>query len=151
MDSEHFDQWTRSLSGPQTRRTAVTMIVGSGLATLLSQLDIGEVAACRRAKKRCKRDAQCCSGRCTKGHCKGNAQPDEPTGDVCLGRNPQDVCGDGCFCFVSVSGAIFCGDAGPTIDCSADADCDAVTGTGSICFFNKNGDGQCAAACSNPL
>jgi hypothetical protein len=123
------------------------MLGGGGLATLLARLDIGEVTACHKAKKRCKRGSQCCSGRCKKGKCKGNAKP--PV-DVCLGREVQDACGDGCFCFESVNGAVVCGDASAS-GCSTDAQCALLTGPGSICFFNKDGEGECAAPCANPL
>jgi hypothetical protein len=124
------------------------MLGGAGLAALLARLDLGGVAACRKAKKSCKRDKQCCSGRCKKGRCKGDAKPDA---DICADEGPGAICGDGCICFASVSGAVSCGDAGPTIGCNEDTDCDDVTGPGSVCFFNKDGNGQCAAPCANPL
>jgi hypothetical protein len=147
MDERRFDNLTRIFGSTQTRRRALTMLAGGGLAALLARLDIGEVAACRKAKKACKRDKQCCSGRCKKGRCKGNGAP---VGNVCEGKEIATRCGDGCFCVLTVSGDIFCGDFSVSAACVADADCESATGTGSVCFFNKNGNGQCAAPCPNP-
>jgi hypothetical protein len=148
MDEGRFDNLTRVVGSKPTRRRAITMLGGGGLAALLARLDIGEAAACRKAKKSCKRDKQCCSGRCKRGRCKRNG---EPVADFCLRNELGTPCGNGCNCFRSVSGAPFCGDPGATIDCVADAECDGVTGPGSVCFFNKDGDGECAAPCPNPI
>jgi hypothetical protein len=147
MDGRRFDQLTRVLGSKETRRRALKMLGGSGLAVLLARLNVGEsAAACRKRKKPCRRAAQCCSGRCKKGRCKGNGQP---AVDFCAGQTSAVVCGDGCVCLPTVSGAPFCGIAASG-SCGSDADCQAVTGPGSACFFNKGGGSECAVPCPNP-
>jgi hypothetical protein len=124
------------------------LLGGGGLAALLARLDLGEVVACRKAKKSCKRDKQCCFGRCRKGRCRGNA---EPAPFTCEAEEAGTPCGDGCFCLPTVSGGIFCGDFSNSADCFEDADCLDDTGPGSVCFFNKDGNGSCAAPCADSL
>jgi hypothetical protein len=146
MDGQCFDRWARLWRSAQTRRGALMMLGGSSLAALLARLDVGEVAACHKAKKHCKHNGQCCSGRCKHGRCKGNVKPAD---NFCAG-NETAVCGDGCVCVRSAGGADVCGEFGD-VGCSEDAQCVLITGRGSVCFFNKDGLGQCAAPCPKPF
>jgi hypothetical protein len=149
MDERRFDNLSRILGSAETRRRALKMLGGSGLAVLLARLSVGESgAACRKAKKSCRRDGQCCSGRCKKGRCKGNAKA---VVNECVGAEPgtPTPCagGNGCFCVTTITGEPFCGNAGDCSGCSADADCDAITGPGSACIPGKCGKNVCAAPC----
>ena len=83
-----------------TRRVALRAAAGSTLAALLTRLGPGQAAAaCRRARRPCRRNAQCCSGACRrrkgKKTCRGNGSspppspPDCPAGErLC----PEGVC-----------------------------------------------------------
>lgn len=148
MDDQLFDDFTRVLGSTETRRRVMKVLGSGGLAVLLARLDLGaSEAACRNAKKRCKRDKQCCSGRCKKGRCKGNGAPID---EFCLTQAPGTECGDGCFCLSTTSGARRCGGEFAAVGCFVDADCESVSGPGAFCFFNKDGERQCVGACPNP-
>ena len=74
MDGRRFDQWTKTLNGGATRRTALKTMAGGAIASALAALGIGGVAAqdddrCRRTGRNCRRDEQCCSNRCRQGRC----------------------------------------------------------------------------------
>ena len=72
MDECRFDNWTRMLGALQDRRVAVKELaaVGAALASL-AKLDLGlaqedevSIEGCRGGGVSCRRNRQCCSGRC---------------------------------------------------------------------------------------
>jgi hypothetical protein len=118
---------------------------------------------CRLCKRhRCRPDASKNDNLCTDGTClKGTCCPPERTcGDVCCasgkecggnGRCTEPVCpagaqfctdeniqcGSDCYCVTGKSRGTICGGpftSLPCAECTADADCDSVTGPGSVCL-----------------
>lgn len=72
MDDCRFDNWTRMLGGLRDRRTALKEVAGAGVALVsLARADLGFaqeddvlVEGCRLTGERCKRNNNCCSGKC---------------------------------------------------------------------------------------
>jgi hypothetical protein len=63
MGGSLFDRITRTLVDTAPRREAVRALAGSGLAAVAGGLGLGEVAAKKRRKKRCRRIGQHCGGK----------------------------------------------------------------------------------------
>ncbi len=67
MDGDNFDQLARVFAGDRTRRSALKAIVGTvaaGLSGLLTASDtLG--ASCRKPSDICRKNADCCSGKCS--------------------------------------------------------------------------------------
>jgi len=76
MDPKGFDNLTRRLARPASRRTALPALAG-GVAAALAALrggvtevaDVTAGANCRGLGERCDRDGACCSERCARGVC----------------------------------------------------------------------------------
>lgn len=95
VDAERFDDLTRSVAGI-SRRNALRLLAGGGLGGLATLLDRDGAAACRRIRRACTRDNQCCSGRCDpqRGRCQGSC------------RNGQKLCNGRCIANASPCGAV---------------------------------------------
>jgi hypothetical protein len=78
---EHsFDELARALaSGSISRRKALRLMGAALVGGTLASVGIGEAAAdppgCKRNGKKCKRDTQCCSGKCEGGTCAAACPP----------------------------------------------------------------------------
>jgi hypothetical protein len=71
MDDNRFDNLARSIAGA-SRRRVLGGLLGGALGGALFVLGGDEGAAraeCFKRDKRCRRDDQCCSGRCDHGFC----------------------------------------------------------------------------------
>ena len=103
METQRFDDFVRSWAAGGTRRAALRLLAGGGLAALLAGRP-GEAAADCPRRRRCGQD--CCRSEevCLGGRCRAKG----PCGDApCLGKR----CGsdeDFCFCTSSVEGIGFC-------------------------------------------
>jgi hypothetical protein len=161
MNPSWLESIQRRLAGTPSRRGVLAALtaVAAGAARPAA-------AACLDNGARCKRGAQCCSGRCAgkKGKKRCKAAPVQGictiADNACFGDQiPDVVCGVGagqCFCFVTASGQSFCGDPGagpgPGQDrsCRKDADCGPAFGRGARCIQPLPACGaepQCMAAC----
>jgi hypothetical protein len=65
MDTQRFDEITRTLAAATSRRTALKLLGGGALASLGALLRPEGAGACRRFKSPCSSGSQCCSGRCS--------------------------------------------------------------------------------------
>jgi len=95
VDGQRFDDLTRSVTGI-SRRHALRLVAGGAIGGLATLLDRDGAAACRRIRRACTRDNQCCSGRCDsqRGRCQGSC------------RNGQKLCNGRCIANASPCGAV---------------------------------------------
>ena len=105
MDVGRFDELTRMLAASGSRRSSLRALAGAALAGGLSRLGRREaVAACKKARKRCKKNKDCCSKKCRRKKKNGKKK--------CRGNGPGPTClENGAMCASSntcCSG--FCGD-----------------------------------------
>ena len=72
MESQHFDQITKGLARPASRRTAARALAVGALGVALTRLTTTgtEAAQCRRNGRPCERNGQCCSGECHRDVCR---------------------------------------------------------------------------------
>jgi hypothetical protein len=64
-----------------SRRRACQTLSGGALGAVLAGLGLSDVAAsCRRTGKRCRRNGQCCSGRCKRNKCRRERVAVDPPG-----------------------------------------------------------------------
>ena len=72
MESQQFDQITKGLASPASRRTAARALAVGALGVALTRLATpgAEAAGCRRNGKPCERNRQCCSGECHRDVCR---------------------------------------------------------------------------------
>lgn len=150
MDDRHFDALTKAVVATiASRRRALRVAAGGGLGLALTRfvaggLEVREVAAkgCRKERKDCKRDRQCCSGICKKRKCR--RAPTQLTCTIqknfCASGADGTGCGaanggDPCSCVVTTSGASFCGVIASLecVPCLGSGDCAVVAGPGSVC------------------
>jgi hypothetical protein len=155
MDERRFDDAARWFGRSPTRRGLVARLgVVFGAATAVGPGQ-SAAAACRKPGKPCKRDRQCCSGRCTGKKDKKRCRPAPVQGVCTIADNacfaddiPEVVCGTSelgqCICFVTVSGEAFCADTlgSGDIACDNDANCVGALAPGARCI-------QSAAACGD--
>ena len=72
MDQRAFDEITKSLSSCDApRRTVVKGGAGAVLAALLGAFGVqSALAGCAKKGKKCDKNGDCCSKRCSSGKCK---------------------------------------------------------------------------------
>ncbi len=144
MDADSFDTLTRSLAiSAITRRTALKRLAGGSLGALAAALGVTGAGAthwgCRHVGKPCRRDGQCCSGRCRgpkgnetcRAHHEGSCTAAK---DFCVTLTAG--CGGGaCNCYRTTGGANFCTGGGPCMACATDRECEiALNVPGSACI-----------------
>jgi len=147
MDGSRFDELTRTLATPTSRRRTLRLLAGGALAAVTAALGVGEAGAthtgCRHHGKSCARNKQCCSGRCAgSGVCKC------PGGTTRCGTTACCAAGESCQNGTCVAACVGdctgkdCGDNGCGVscgECTAPATCGGG-GTPGIC-----GGGGCTA------
>lgn len=127
MDGAAFDVMIQSLAAAETRRHLLRRAVAGALGVGLAGAGVRAVAAeeCRGSEVACRRDDQCCSGRCRNGTCRG---ANLNIGHACDPNRPDD-CGSGvCGCIFNDDSRCTCrratcvGGSGAT-GCGTTADC----------------------------
>lgn len=130
VDGSRFDRLARAVAARRApRRAGLRLLAAAGLGGLGSLLGSGAAAACRRDRRRCDRDADCCSRRCDarRGRCEGDCP------------NGQKLCGGRCIPNGRPCGGAPC-PAGET-PCAGGGCC----GAGEVCA-----DGGCVEAAERP-
>ena len=95
MNQDRFDDLTRTLASPTSRRTVLKTLAGSAAGGLLALLGGGEAAAddtCKPVGKKCRKAAQCCSGVCTDGTCVTPPTPGNQFECACGAGTTQTLC-----------------------------------------------------------
>ncbi len=70
MGDEGFDEVSKALAAPHTRRQALKLFGATAVGGLVSLIGVGRASAadpgrCRRAGQGCRRSSECCSGICS--------------------------------------------------------------------------------------
>jgi hypothetical protein len=113
-----FDELTRGLASGSISRGRALRLMGAALVGgTLASLGVGGVAVadneCKPTGKKCRKDKQCCSGKCEGGTCASPPPPDCTPGTSC---GPGGVG----FCLANASGAgtiCSCGDTSCAASC----------------------------------
>jgi hypothetical protein len=161
-----FDDLARGLAdGSITRGKAIRLMGAAVVGGTLGSFGLGGVALadeeCKPTGKKCRKDKQCCSGKCSggicaaacgsngdtcatgteccSGTCKGGvcAQSCIPPDAIsCNPYDPDNSCpggiGGGCTCIYTTEGEGYCATNSSDIPCSTSCDCPA----GQVCHFN---------------
>jgi hypothetical protein len=109
MSDQSFDELSKALAAPLSRRRAVKLFAATAGGTMLSLMGPRRASAvipgrCRNAGTICRQSSECCSGLC-----------DANTGR-CVCRAPRVNVRGRCVC---PAGTTTCGDAGEFSDCCA--------------------------------
>jgi hypothetical protein len=98
MDATIFDGFVRSLAKSETRRgllrRGAAAAAGAALIGLGARMSVA-AEVCRGSGLRCRRDDQCCSGKCRNRLCK---PADLQVGEACDPDVPTDCVTDVCGC-----------------------------------------------------
>jgi hypothetical protein len=153
MDGRRFDEISRSLANPRSRRGMVKGIAGGVLAGALSLVGAGDVTArkCRDAGKNCKSDTECCSRYCDPNTYSCAATPPVATCDPACPPGASCLGGE-CFCPVQTT---YCGADG-CVDLLTDerhcGTCPTVCATGATCTAGAcacpSGQAACGGTCT---
>lgn len=155
MDGQTFDEFTRDLTTPRTRRGVLASTAGGSLASILGGLGLSALMADdatarkkkKKKKKKCKGNS-CGAGRlCVKGKCVAGAGTCPDGANVC-GADPfNDPCNGNpnCFCFQKVGGGTRCGTSVTNCGaCTTTEEC-AAHGTGAVCVIAPVDACECTA------
>jgi hypothetical protein len=132
MDHERFDDLTRALATTTSRRQFLKTLAGSAAGGLLALLGIGEAAAddtCKPIGKKCRKNAQCCSGNCAEGKC-------APCKDPGVACSSDSECCSGACC-LTASGEKFCCDRPDGICCPPGSDA-LCCSAGQVCCHDAS-------------
>jgi hypothetical protein len=172
--NRYFDELASGLASGSISRGKALRLMGAALVGgTLGSLGIGEAAAddlCKPEGKKCRKDKQCCSGKCEGRTCAAGCVSDGGTcangSECCSGKCKSSTCVascippsaiscdpvnrescpggivGGCVCVGEAdSGVGYCSTAGSSMPCSTSCDCPA----GQFC--QPFGDGNlCAVA-----
>jgi hypothetical protein len=148
LDATTFDVLVRSLAQSGTRRGLLGRGAIAAAGATLAGLGLRDVAAaeeCRGSGLRCRRDAQCCSGKCRDRVCK---PADLQVGETCDPDVPTDCVTDVCGCLFEDQTRCTCrratcledsGESGES-GCDSSADCcegACVTDRGLCVVFRR--------------
>jgi hypothetical protein len=149
MDVVHFDRWTRRLAASIFGRRTVALGLLSLLAVASGAVESTAARGCKRDGAKCKRNRDCCSGKCRrhkrkKRHCVSQFRG-------CQAGQSEAYCGGSDVFCTSPSGAIgicntttsgegYCTVGIGCFACTEDADCVPSGGAGSACI-------RCPALC----
>ena len=140
MDEQSFDRLAVAVDrirDRSTRRGALRALLGGSLAAAVAVLAPAATdAACTSLGFRCRRNGDCCSGRCASNTCIPN------TGGGCRSTgfgcgNDSDCCSGNCERSICVSGGGSCNSLG--FGCRLNGDCCSGRCSGNICV--RDGDG----------
>ena len=151
ITEEHsFDELARGLASGISRRQALKVLGGSLAGGLLAVFGVGGVAAadeeCKPNGKKCRKNAQCCSGSCANGTCAACPSGTvELSNGTCATPCTGVACPDGCGgCTPAVGGGDFCRDiSGPQGECATHTDCPE----GQFCTPGGAPVNECTGAC----
>ena len=155
MDRNLFDELARTLAARSSRRRGLRALVGVALGGLIGPpgliRPVAEAATvCRGLGRECRRDSQCCWGRCRRSRCRcpaGSRRVDDRCAPVC---NDACAASASCRCALAFDGRrTFC--SAPVTDCdgvpdecASHADC----GGDALCIVTSCGpSGQPANRC----
>jgi len=142
------DLATQMASGSISRGKALRLMGAALVGGALASLGLGGVAAadeeCKPLRKKCRKNAQCCSGKCegnvcvaactsTGGSCGSN-------GDCCSGRCAGGMCAEPCS-----SDRVLLSNGTCALPCNDESGCPSC-GTSPFCGLDVSGAGYCAAA-----
>lgn len=137
MDPTKFDELTKVLVSPTSRRQALKALAATAVGGFLSISGIGTVFAkktCQSPANSCHNDKECCSGTCCEGLCCGQGQICSRGTCVCApGTHPGcftfDVGCHGnpyCICAETPEGTVVCVNEAPVVSsCTQSSDCPA--------------------------
>jgi hypothetical protein len=140
MDDCRFDNWTRSIAGESTRRSAIKKLTAGAAALFtLARAELGIAQAadvtleanCKGNNEKCKRDKECCSKKCKRGKCKCAGQ-----GASC--KRDKGCCSGVCRNSGGGSGKCQCGDKGDF--CNNNSDCCSKVCRDNNCRCIRGGD-----------
>jgi len=97
MDGKQFDGLVRALSADDTRRGVLRRAAGGAIAAALAAIGAGKgatAAECLGRDASCRRDNQCCGGKCRNNGTCGPAG----LGDTCNPNKPSDCKSGECGC-----------------------------------------------------
>ena len=166
-----FDDLARGMAdGSITRGKALKLMGAAVVGGTLTSFGVGGVAVadneCKPNGKKCRKDKQCCSGKCSGGVCapacgsngavcasgteccSGNCKDSvcvesciPPNAIPCDPSNPESCGGAPCFCERATEGGGYCQTDGSSTFCRSSCDCPA----GQYCQAGGDG-GRCAIA-----
>jgi len=149
MEHHRFDAMTKIAAAAYSRRLLLGGLAGGPLAALLGRAGEAQEASrrngrCLQEKKDCKRDNQCCSGRCRGKQSQKKCRRVPGQGTCTTDRNLCRVgfeaaaCNGNpaCGCGVTTRGTAFCATLGCGPACDSDADCAGAAGygPGAVCI-----------------
>jgi hypothetical protein len=164
MNEARFDALARRV-GRVPRRRLLRWLAGSAVALGAggSGAAVRVAAGCRNPGKPCRRDRDCCSGRCAGKRCRRSPGQGICTTDdkACQAGVDGTPCGgqgiDSCACFATTNGRPFCGQGAlpDIVPCQGDGECAAQLGPGARCVRGGPGDCPdepvCRLPCPDPL
>jgi hypothetical protein len=162
MDETRFDSLVVKLTATRNRRAALRALGIGALATLL-RVPQPAAAQCKKTGGRCRRNHQCCSGKCRKrGKKKGKRcarLPRQAFGctialSSCADADSATPCPRNEFgrCRLGIDGQPVCTTRG-TLECEScqrDSDCIAAEGPGAICVRCDSCPGGTSCICPMP-
>lgn len=130
MHPECFDSWTMVITNPRSRRSLIGAVASLAAVSGLLSLGARDAAACKNPGAKCKKNKQCCNGRCKgkkgKKRCRcfkvGTACPPAASASCCGAMDcGYNACVDGSTCCLP-AGAVGC-----------TSDCDCCQGVPAVC------------------
>ncbi len=164
MDGSRFDELTRTLATPTSRRRTLRLLSGGTLALLAAALGAGDARAthhgCRHVGRPCTRDGECCSSRCRGSTGKQTCRSHNTRG--CAVGPPDQFCfvaqcgSDlSCGCTNTTGRSGYCSDGSVSCydpPCTTDRQCERLTGiVGAACIECATcaGGTGCSTPCSS--
>lgn len=166
MSDSDFDELTKKLSSPISRRSAFKAVLATAVGGALSFSGMTRAfAACKQEGDRCEHDFQCCAGlTCPPGPGPGQsrryctaaaASCDCGTGGTCFTGFANCMNDPNCFCYQTAEGGSGCG---PSVLCAGAQTCttSADCPSGSFCATNTGCNcgvpgGVCITCCTGAL
>lgn len=115
MDASRFDDLTRRLATPRSRRSALRVMAGMGSGLLLVLTGRNAAAdKCKANAKACSKSSQCCSGNCTPAP---SSKSTSKSDSICCPATQVQLADGTCGC---PAGTIDCGDGCIPGECCPD-------------------------------
>jgi hypothetical protein len=164
MDSDRFDELSKKLARPRSRREALGLL-GAAVASLVTGKSVGAApkedkpSKCYGGGSSCTNAKQCCSGTCTNRRCAPEIPPECTAAADCPGADTEcqvrtctaGVCGTenrlaGTDCLAGV-----CNGTGQCVECLSGADCESGLCENGACTPTCLDDPQLGQPCSAGL